>query len=59
VLGSLTLAAVLIAAGSSFRLDPVWVSALVKLPLVLVYPLLVWSLGWFRPSASSFGLARA
>ena len=51
VLAALSLAAVLVAAGSAIRLDSVWLSALVKLPLVLVYPLAVWRLGWFRLSA--------
>lgn len=50
VLGSLALAALLIAVGSTIRLDDVLQSALVKLPLVLIYPLVVWRAGWFRPS---------
>jgi hypothetical protein len=54
VLAALGLAAVLIVIGSSISLDNVWLSALVKLPLVLLYPLVVWRLGWFRFSAPLF-----
>ena len=54
VLGALALAGVLIAIGSSISLDNVWLSALVKLPLVLLYPLVVWRLGWFRLSGPLF-----
>ena len=54
VLGALALAAVLIAIGSSISLDNVWLSVLVKLPLVLLYPLVVWRLGWFRLSRPLF-----
>jgi O-antigen/teichoic acid export membrane protein len=60
VLGALALAAVLIAAGSSFSLDSIVLSSLAKLPLVLVYPVVVWKLGWFRLSGPLFRLpARA
>ena len=60
VLGALALAAVLIAAGSSFSLDSIVLSTLAKLPLVLVYPVVVWKLGWFRLSGPLFRLpARA
>jgi O-antigen/teichoic acid export membrane protein len=54
VLGALALAAALIAVGSSISLENVWLSILVKLPLVLLYPLVVWRLGWFRLSAPLF-----
>jgi O-antigen/teichoic acid export membrane protein len=56
VLGALMLAAALVAVGSAIRLDEVWASALVKLPLVLTYPLVVWRLGWFRVSTPLFRL---
>jgi O-antigen/teichoic acid export membrane protein len=60
VLAALTLAAVLVAAGSAIRLESVLLSALVKLPLVLAYPLVVWRFGWFPLSAPLFRLpARA
>jgi O-antigen/teichoic acid export membrane protein len=60
VLGALALAAALVAVGSTIRLDEVWASALVKLPLVLAYPLVVWRLGWFSVSTPLFRLpARA
>ena len=54
MLSALALAAVLIAVGNSIRLDDVWLSALVKLPLVLLYPLVVWRFGWFRISTPLF-----
>jgi O-antigen/teichoic acid export membrane protein len=54
VLGALALAALLIAAGSAIHMDNVWLSVLVKLPLVLLYPVVVWRLGWFRISGPLF-----
>jgi O-antigen/teichoic acid export membrane protein len=40
-------AAALIAVGSSFSLANVWLSVIVKLPLVLAFPLVAWRLGLF------------
>jgi O-antigen/teichoic acid export membrane protein len=48
VLVALAVAAALIAIGSAVRLESVALSVLAKLPLVLVYPLVVWRLGWLR-----------
>jgi O-antigen/teichoic acid export membrane protein len=41
-------ATVLIVIGTFVNLEPLWLSALVKLPLVLALPLLAWSRGWVK-----------
>jgi O-antigen/teichoic acid export membrane protein len=51
VLAIVLVAAALIAVGSSFTLDPVWMSVLAKLPLVALFPLTAWLLGWLDPEA--------
>ena len=47
-------AALLIVVGSFVNLEPLWLSALVKLPLVLALPALAWVRGWIPPSSLSF-----
>jgi O-antigen/teichoic acid export membrane protein len=51
VLAIVLVAAAVIAVGSPFTLDPVWASVLVKLPLVAVFPLAAWLLGWLDSEA--------
>jgi O-antigen/teichoic acid export membrane protein len=51
---ALSVAALIVAVASPVRLEPLWLSVLVKLPFVLLYPLLAWRLGWVRTSAPLF-----
>jgi O-antigen/teichoic acid export membrane protein len=51
---ALGVAALIVAVASPVLLEPLWLSVLVKLPLVLLYPLLAWRLGWVRSSAPLF-----
>jgi O-antigen/teichoic acid export membrane protein len=47
-------AAVLIVVGTVLAVEPIWLNALLKLPLVLALPALAWILGWVpRPLAAA------
>jgi O-antigen/teichoic acid export membrane protein len=54
VLGIVLVAIVLIAAGSSFTLDPVWVSVLAKIPFALAFAVAAWLFGWLDAEARTF-----
>jgi O-antigen/teichoic acid export membrane protein len=51
VLAIVTVAAAIIAVGSAFTIDPVWLSVLVKLPLVVAFLFAVWLFGWLDAEA--------
>ncbi len=44
-------AAVLITVGTLINLEPLWLSALVKVPLVLAFPAMAWARGWLEPAS--------
>ena len=52
VLEFATLAGVVIVVGTFVIIDPLWVSVLVKIPIVLAFPLVAWALGWLDPGAA-------
>lgn len=53
---SLCLAAGIVAVGTFIRLEPVWLSVLVKVPLVLAFPLLAWAFGGVDPRTRDYVL---
>lgn len=50
----IVVAAVLITFGTFVNLDPVWLSIVIKMPLVLAFPAFVWLLGGFDPHALAY-----
>jgi O-antigen/teichoic acid export membrane protein len=53
-LTALGIAGVLVAVGTFIFFEPIWLSAAVKVPLVLAYPALAWALGCIDDRALSF-----
>jgi O-antigen/teichoic acid export membrane protein len=47
------LASALIGAGTAINLEPVWLSVLAKIPLIVAFPLLAWLLGCVDPRLTS------
>jgi O-antigen/teichoic acid export membrane protein len=52
VLELAALASVVIVVGTLVNIDPLWLSVLVKIPIVLAFPVVAWAVGWLDPGAA-------